>query len=207
MAEPARVRLEEATAAIGRIQWITVAWMTVEAAIALLAAVRARSVALAAFGADSGIELLSAATVLWRFRTGQHAEATATKVTSWLLVALALYIASDSAWMMLTATQKAQESYLGIALLAAAAVVMPWLGRRKRQLAAIANSTSLRADAAQSSICGYMAWIALAGLLLNAFAHVWWADPLAALCLLPIVINEAKEAFEGHSCCGIEISN
>jgi divalent metal cation (Fe/Co/Zn/Cd) transporter len=201
MAEPAGARIEEATTAIGPIQWITVAWMTVEAAVALLAAVRARSVALAAFGVDSGIELLSAGTVLWRFRSGQRGEAAATKITSWLLVALAVYIAADSAYMLLTAAQKAQESYLGIALLAAAAVVMPWLGRRKRQLAAIANSTSLRADARQSSICGYMAWIALAGLLLNAFAHIWWADPLAALCLLPIVIKEAREAFEGHSCC------
>lgn len=201
MAETANARIEEATAAIGRIQWFTVAWMSVEAAIALLAAWRARSVALAAFGADSGIELFSAVTVLWRFRAGQRAEATATKITSWLLVALAVYIAADSTYMLLRAAQKAQESRLGIALLAAAAVVMPWLGRRKRQLAAIANSASLRADAAQSSICGYMAGIALAGLLLNAFAHMWSADPLAALCLLPIVIKEAREGFEGHSCC------
>jgi divalent metal cation (Fe/Co/Zn/Cd) transporter len=75
------------------------------------------------------------------------------------------------------------------------------LGRRKRELSAAANTASLRADATQSSICGYMAWIALAGLLMNAFGHFAWADPVAALGLLPIVIKEAKEAFEGKACC------
>jgi len=78
---------------------------------------------------------------------------------------------------------------------------MPWLGRRKRELVAVANTASLRADATQSSICGYMAWIALAGLLMNAFVHFAWADPVAALALLPIVAKEAKQALEGKECC------
>ena len=171
-----------------------------EVAVALLAAMRAHSVALAAFGADSGIELLSAATVLWRFRSDrQHAEITAAKITAWLLVALAFYIATASISTFLF-RQKPEASYLGMILLLAAALVMPWLGGQKRKLATAANSAALRADAAQSSICAYLAWIALAGLLLNAVAHVWWADPLAALCLIPLVIKEAKEALEGRKC-------
>jgi len=186
--------------AINRLQWLTVAWMCVEVAFALLAAMRAHSVALTGFGADSGIELLSAVTVVWRFRSDrQHAEITATKITGWLLVVLAIYIftASISTFIF---RRRPEASYLGMILLLASALVMPWLGRQKRRLATAANSAALRADAAQSSICAYLAWIALAGLLLNAVAHVWWADPLAALCLIPVVIKEAKGAFEGRRC-------
>lgn len=187
--------------AIMRLQWFTVAWMTVEVVVALTAVVRSRSVAVAAFVADSGIELVSAATVLWRFRTKRtEAEATATKITGWLLVALAVFIVCQSLYTLLGRGSQPRPSYLGIALLVGAAFVMPWLGRRKRQLAATFNSSSLRADAAQSSICAYMSWIALAGLLLNALAHVPWADPVAAIALLPFVISEAKESKKGHSC-------
>lgn len=188
-------------AAIRRLQWFTVVWMSAEVAVALLAAIRAGSVALAAFGGDSAIELMSAATVLWRFRSSRAtAEEISTKITGRLLIGLAVFVLGDSLYTLLFAQSKPRPSYLGIALLIAAAVVMPWLGRRKRKLAAAASSASLRADAAQSSICGYMAWIALAGLLLNAFFHLWWADSVAALALLPIVIREAKESLEGHSC-------
>lgn len=185
--------------AICQMQWFTVGWMTVEVVVALVAAVRAHSVALAAFGGDSAIELLSAATVLWRFRsTSKTAEATSTKITGWLLIALAVFIAADSSYTLIATEAKPKPSSLGIALLVAAAVVMPWLAHRKRKLAATANSVSLRSDATQSSICGYMAWIALAGLLLNVFAHLGWADPVAALVLVPIVIKEAKETLEGR---------
>jgi divalent metal cation (Fe/Co/Zn/Cd) transporter len=174
--------------------------MCVEVAVALFAAIRANSVALAAFGADSAIELLSAATVLWRFRSDRHyAEITATRITTWLLVTLVMYIgmASVSAFIF---RRKPEASYLGMILLITAALIMPWLSRKKRRLATAAGSTALRADAAQSSVCAYLAWIALAGLLLNAVAHIWWADPVAALCLIPLVLTEAKDAFEGHTC-------
>ena len=188
--------------ATGRIQWLTVAWMVVEVLVSLVAAVRSGNVAIGAFGGDSAIELSSAAAVLWRLRsTQERSEATATKITGWLLIALAVFILCQSLYSLFGTASKPQASYLGIALLVAAALVMPWLGRRKRQLAFIANSSSLRADAAQSSICGYMSWIALAGLLLSAFARLPWADPVAALVLLPIILKEAKEALEGRACC------
>lgn len=187
--------------AIERLQWFTICWMVVEVAIALMAAVHAHSIALAAFGADGAIELLSAAVVLYRFRESRGiSETIATKINGWLLIALAVYIVIESLYALLAAGSKPRSSYLGIILLAAAAIVMPWLASRKRQLAFAVNSDSLRADATQSWICGYLAWIALAGLLLNAFAHLNWADPVAALCLVPIIIKEAKESFHGRSC-------
>jgi divalent metal cation (Fe/Co/Zn/Cd) transporter len=188
--------------AIRRLQWLTVAWMTVEVLVAVFAAVRSRSVALAAFGGDSAIELFSASAVLWRFRSVRpQAEMTARKITGWLLVALAVFIAGQSLYTLIAAEAKPEPSYVGAALLAAAAVVMPWLGRRKRELSIVVRSGSLRADAAQSAVCAYMSWIALVGLTLNAVGHIPWADPLAALCLLPIILKEAKESLEGRSCC------
>ena len=188
-------------AAIRRNQWFTIGWMTIEVVIALAAAIRAHSVVLAAFGADSTIELFSAAVVLAQFRaTRGISERIATKITGWLLIALAAYITAQSLYILIAAESKPEPSYLGIGLLVAAALLMPWLARRKRLLATATNSSALRDDAVQSSICGYLSWIALAGLLLNAVLHVSWADPIAALCLLPIIIKEAKESFRGRSC-------
>jgi uncharacterized membrane protein len=190
--------------AIERIQWFTIAWMTIEAGISLFAAIRAHSIALAAFGADSAIELFSAATVLRRFRsTRQQAEALATKITAWLLIALAVYIATSSLYALIQ-HRRAETTYLGMAVLVAAAVIMPWLGKQKRRLAIAATSPALRADATQSSVCAYLAWIALTGLLLNAFAHVWWMDAVGALCLIPFVLKEARETFEGRVCQGCQ---
>jgi len=188
--------------AIKRIQWLTAVWMTVEVLVALSAAVLSHSVALAAFGGDSAIELFSAAVVLWRFHTARvHGEATAAKISGWLLIALSLFISCQSLYTLFGKGSKPQPSFLGIGLLLAAGLFMPWLGRRKRELAAATNSASLRADAAQSSVCAYMSWIALAGLLLNSLAHISWADPVAALALLPVVLTEAKDALRGDSCC------
>jgi divalent metal cation (Fe/Co/Zn/Cd) transporter len=83
---------------------------------------------------------------------------------------------------------------VGIGILLSAAVVMPWLASRKRHLAAIASSAALKADAAESALCGYMAWIALAGLLLNAIWAKSWADPVAALALVPLIVTEGRKA-------------
>jgi divalent metal cation (Fe/Co/Zn/Cd) transporter len=191
----------ETASAIRRIQWLTVGWMTIEVGIAFVAAFRAHSVALAAFGGDSAIELLSAVVVLARFHsTSRFTEKSAGKITGWLLVALGTYITVQSLYTLTLARMKPEPSNLGIGLLLVAALVMPWLARRKRQLGIATNSAALRADAAQSSICAYLSWIALAGLLLNALVHAPWADPAAALGLLPIIIKEAKESFQGFSC-------
>jgi len=88
----------------------------------------------------------------------------------------------------------AQRSPVGIGILLAAAVVMPWLATRKRKLAAITSSAALKADAVESALCGHMAWIALAGLAVNAIWGKSWADPAAALALLPLIVREGWEA-------------
>lgn len=175
--------------------------MCAEIAIAVVAATRARSVALLAFGADSGIELLSAAVVYLRFRNIAHLdEKRAARITGFLLFALAAFILVASTLVLISPRFKSEPSYLGIGLLVAAAVLMPWLAAQKRKLAAKTNSGSLKADAVQSSMCAYLAWIALAGLIVNAVFKSSWADPAAALLLVPIIIREGWEAVQARGC-------
>jgi divalent metal cation (Fe/Co/Zn/Cd) transporter len=177
--------------------------MSVEAVVSLEAAWTARSPALLGFGGDSAVELLSAAVVLWRSHSasqGDHAEQRAAKIAGSLLLALAAFVAFTSVLTLLGHVE-AQPSPIGIALLIPAAVVMPWLAKQKRQLSAATDSAALRADAAESAVCGYLALIALAGLLANAIGRVTWADPIAALALLPLIVHEGWEAMKGKPCC------
>jgi divalent metal cation (Fe/Co/Zn/Cd) transporter len=137
---------------IQRIQTLTIAWMSVEATLSLWAAWRARSPALAAFGGDSTIELLSAVVVLWCFRTGasEHAERSAARIAGGLLIALAVYVVLASA-MSLFGYSEPRPSYLGMAVLVGAALIMPLLAKEKRRLSALTGSAALRADAAESA--------------------------------------------------------
>jgi divalent metal cation (Fe/Co/Zn/Cd) transporter len=180
--------------------------MCAEAAIAIVAAIRARSIALLAFGADSGIELLSAFVVFLCFRNIAYLnEKRAARITGILLFALAAFVLASSILAFTNPRFRPEPSYLGIGLLVAAAVFMPWLSRQKRTLAVKTNSGSFKADAVQSSMCGYLAWIAFGGLILNAVFKFSWADPAAALLLLPIVIREGWEAAQGNGCADCNI--
>lgn len=184
------------------IQAITIGWMTVEAVFALGAAWRAHSPALLAFGGDSAVELLSAAVAYWRFRSkrsGEHTEQLAARLTGGLLFALAAYVALVGA-LALLGHREARPSFLGIAVLSVAAVVMPVLAQQKRRLSAATASAALRADAAESAMCGYLSIIALAGLVANLFWGITWADPVAALCLIPLVVREGWQALQGRPC-------
>jgi divalent metal cation (Fe/Co/Zn/Cd) transporter len=138
------------------------------------------------------IELLSAAVVFWRFRFTLD-EAWAARIAGGLLFLLAVFVVLTSALHFL-GYREARRSFLGIGILLAAAVVMPWLASRKRKLAVITSSAALKADAAESALCGYMAWIALAGLVVNAIWNKPWADPVAALALTPLILREGWEA-------------
>jgi divalent metal cation (Fe/Co/Zn/Cd) transporter len=187
---------------IRRIQVLTIAWMSVEAVVSLAAAWMAHSPVLLAFGGDSAIELISAAVVYWRFRSKRSNERTeklAARITGSLLFALAAYVALVAA-LALLGHREVRPSYLGIVLLLVAAIAMPVLARQKRQLSALTASAALRADAAESAICGYLSLIALAGLVANAFWGVTWADPIAALCLIPLVAWEGWQALKGRPC-------
>jgi divalent metal cation (Fe/Co/Zn/Cd) transporter len=188
-----------------RVLWIqtfTVVWMTTEAGVALAAAWKARSPALIGFGGDSLIELLSAAIVFWRFRDArleERTEAWTARIAGSLLFLLAVFVVIASAAALL-GYNEVRTSPLGILLLLLAAIVMPWLASEKRHLAAKTGSGALRADAVESALCGYMAWIALAGLLINAVWKNHWTDPAAALCLTPIILREGWQTVRGKTC-------
>ena len=186
-----------------RIQSLTLIWMTVEAAVSLGAAWKARSPALLGFGGDSAVELLSAAVVFRRFyftSDEPNEEERAAKIAGGLLLVLAPFVVLASV-LTLWGHTEARPSPVGIALLILAAVVMPWLARQKRRLSAETGSAALRADATESAVCGYLALIALAGLAVNAIWGVRWADPVAALALLPLIAREGWEAMKGKPCC------
>ena len=175
-----------------RIQILTLVWMAIEAAVSLGAAWMARSPALLGFGGDSAVELLSAAVVLRRFYLPSdegHAEERAAKIAGGLLFALAAFVAFTSILALLGRVE-ARPSPIGITLLILAAVFMPWLAKQKRQCSAATGSAALRADATESAVCGYLALIALGGLVVNAIWRVTWADPIAALTLLPLIVRE-----------------
>jgi divalent metal cation (Fe/Co/Zn/Cd) transporter len=185
------------------IQTLTLVWMSIEVVVSLGAAWMAHSPALLGFGGDSAVELLSAAVVLWRFYSpsrGDHSEQRAARITGGLLFVLAAFVALASILTLLGHVE-AQPSSIGIALLILAAVVMPWLAKQKRELSVTTASAALRADAAESAVCGYLALIALVGLVITAIWRVSWADPVAALALLPLILRVGWEGVKGKSCC------
>jgi divalent metal cation (Fe/Co/Zn/Cd) transporter len=144
---------------------------------------------------------------LSRLRSGQvplrptkHLEERAGKIAGGLLFVLAVFVVTTSVLTLLGHVE-ARPSPIGIALLALAAMIMPWLAAQKRQLSSATASAALRADAAESAVCGYLALIALAGLVVNAAWKVSWADPVAALALLPLITREGWEVWKGKPCC------
>jgi divalent metal cation (Fe/Co/Zn/Cd) transporter len=184
--------LSDVSRKVLQLQIITLIWMSAEAVVSLGTAWTSHSPALLAFGGDSLIELLSAAVVFWRFRF-TLGEALAARIAGGLLFALAGFVLLTSV-LNFFGYQEAQRSLVGIGILLAAAVMMPWLAIRKRKLAVVTSSAALKADAAESALCGYMAWIALVGLVVNALWNKPWADPIAALALTPLILREGWEA-------------
>ena len=186
--------LSDVSRRVLQLQVITLIWMSAEAVVCLVTASLSHSPALLAFGGDSLIELLSAAVIFWRFRF-TLGEARAARIAGGLLFALAGFVVLTSI-LSLIGYCEARSTLFGIGILLAAAVMMPWLASRKRKLAAATSSAALKADAAESALCGYMAWIALAGLVVNAIWNKPWADPIAALALTPLILHEGWEAIQ-----------
>jgi divalent metal cation (Fe/Co/Zn/Cd) transporter len=185
-------------------QWMTVGWMVIEGAIAIGAGIAAHSVALTAFGVDSGIELFSSIVVLRRLlqrSAGEErgsmtgGERGATKLVGLALYGLIAYIVLSAGLALVFRFQPA-ASPLGIGLTIASLVIMAALWRWRLALADRLGSPALRGDAACSMVCLYMAGVALAGLLLNQVFGLWWADPLAGLALIWWIRGEANEALE-----------
>ncbi len=176
--------------------------MIVEVLVSLVSAWRAHSPALFAFGGDSIIELASAVVVLWRFRSGAECETKegrAARVAGALLFVLAAGVAVVSAASLL-GYDEPQPTITGIVILLLAAVVMPLLARKKRKLSTVTGSAALRADAAESAVCAYLSVVALLGVGLSTVWHISWADPVAALVIVPFILWEGREAMSGHAC-------
>jgi divalent metal cation (Fe/Co/Zn/Cd) transporter len=181
----------------------TLGWMTVEAAVAVAAGLAAGSVALMAFGLDSVIEFVAALVVLQTFRAeqtgragrGEHRALHVIGVTFFLLAA---YIVAASGYTLIAAS-KPESSVPGVAVTAAALVVMPLLSLLKKRTGSRLGSQMLLADAAESLFCAYLSATVLVGLVLNVSLGWWWADPVAALAVVPLVINEGLEALEDHA--------
>lgn len=185
------------------LQWVTLGWMTAECSMALIAAWRAGSVSLLAFGSDSLIELISAAVVLWQFLPRWRiSPLRAAKLCGLLLYGLAgvvLVVAIAG----IVRHAKADGSRLGMAVTGGALLLMPVLARMKRREADRTGNKALRADAVQSATCAYLAALTLGGLLLRWMFGLGWLDEGAALVAVPILIVEARRARQGQvcSCC------
>lgn len=187
-----------------RLEVFTVAWMVIEATVAIAAGLAARSVLLTAFGLDSAIELLSGATLLWRLSAEVHGsdleriegvERRATWVSAVLLVLLCIYLLTTSIGGLLIRLEP-HESWAGLGVSVAAVIVMPLLAWQKRLANRTIGSAALRADVAETITCAYMAGATLIGVALNAIAGLWWAEYVAALALLFFIGREALEAVE-----------
>jgi divalent metal cation (Fe/Co/Zn/Cd) transporter len=186
-----------------RLAYLTVACTAIEAAGGLTAAALARSTALAGFGADSLIEVFSALVVLWRLKigaAGERREQRALRLIGGSLIALAAYVAYRGV-AALVFQDKADNGWLGVGVALFSIVAMRWLAAGKRRVAAELESGAVRADSVQSQICSYLAIILLVGLGLQWVWGMWWADPVAALAMVPLIVSEGWEAWRGNACC------
>jgi len=189
-----------------RLEYITLAWNSAEGIAALVAGLLAGSIALLGFGLDSVIEISSGAVLLWRLHAEadpqrrERAERRAQRLVGIGFLALATYVAFD-AIKGLIFRKAPQESLFGIGVAAAALIAMPLLARAKRQVARQLNSGAMHADSRQSDFCAYLSAILLAGLLLNALLGWWWADPVAALVMVPLIVREGVEGLCAKRCC------
>jgi divalent metal cation (Fe/Co/Zn/Cd) transporter len=190
------------------IEGVTIAWMIVEAVVAIGVGVTTQSGASIAFGVDSLIELGSAGVLVWRLRAEaeqrspnevEAIERKAGRIVGGALFALAAYVILQSIATLVWRVEPS-PSLLGIGLAMAALIAMPILAKVKTGIAEAIGSPALKGDAACSITCAYMAATLLGGLTLNALLGWWWADPLAALGIVYFLVREGREAWNGDTC-------
>jgi divalent metal cation (Fe/Co/Zn/Cd) transporter len=178
-----------------RLEYFTIAWNSLEGVIALIVGWMAGSIALVGFGVDSVIEVTSGATVLWLMCTDldvprrERNEKRALTIVGLCFLALAVYVGYESG-RDLVQRHAPERSLVGIALACVSLVVMPLLSRAKRKVGNALASGAMNADAKQTEFCAYLSGILLGGLLFNALFGLWWADPIAALVMVPIIAKE-----------------
>jgi len=188
-----------------RLEYLTITWNGFEAGVALIAGLVAGSVALVGFGMDSVIETGSALILLWRLRSDgepaqrERSERVARRLVGTCFLLLAAYVTLESAYA-LWSRERAERSIAGIFIAIAAIIVMPLLARAKRRVAAELGSRALHSDSRQADFCAYLSAILLGGLLLNTLLGWWWADPVAALVMVPIIAREGVQGLRGEAC-------
>ena len=190
------------------LEYLTLAWMTVEAAVAIASGICANSLTLVAFGIDSTIELASAGILVWRLtvelRRGQmfaeSAERIASRVGGGLLFVLAAYVVASAGWKLWT-RQGAEFSLPGLVLCVLAVPIMYFLSRRKLTLAEMLGSRALKADAVESITCGWLSLVVVAALILQLAIGAWWVDAVASLGIVWLLIREGREAWSGEESC------
>lgn len=189
-----------------RLEYFTIAYNTLEGVIAVVAGLIAGSIALVGFGFDSLIEVTSAVALVWRLHSDadesrrERVEAITLRIVGACFLLLATYVTYDSI-RSLVRREAPDESIPGIVLAVVSLIVMPLLVRAKRRVARRINSVALMADSKQTELCTYLSAILLAGLLLNSLAGWWWADSVAALIMVPIIVKEGIEGLRGETCC------
>src|SRR6266850_5359573 len=188
-----------------RLEYFTIAWNALEGLVAVVAGAIAGSISLVGFGIDSFIEVTSGSVLLWRMSVDAEVqrrelnEKRALRIVGLCFLLLAAYIAYESALDMWS-RRASEHSIPGIVLACVSLVVMPLLSRAKRKVGRALGSAAMHADAKQTEFCTYLSAILLAGLLLNAFFGLWWADPVAALSMVPIIAKEGIEGLQGKAC-------
>ena len=185
-----------------KLEYFTIGYNCLEGLVAVGAGLMAGSVALLGFGVDSFIESLSGSVLLWRLHDtekGEAREALALRLVGVSFLILAAYVAFD-AGQSLWKREAPEASYWGIGITILSLIVMPILARAKRHVGVELGSRALQADSRQTDICVYLSYILLAGLGLNALFGWWWADPVAALVMVPIIAKEGVEALRGEAC-------
>jgi divalent metal cation (Fe/Co/Zn/Cd) transporter len=202
---PARSREWHAAARKARLlSWLSLAWMGAEGAIAITAGVLAGSIALLSFGLDSAIEGVASLVIVWRF-TGSRllsdtSEQRAQKLVALEFFLLAPYVAFEALHALSTG-DRAETSWIGIALVTSSAIGMPFLGIAKRRLADRLGSVATRGEGTQNLLCAYLAAAVLVGLLGDALFGLWWLDPVAALVVAAVALREGRESWRGEGCC------
>jgi divalent metal cation (Fe/Co/Zn/Cd) transporter len=189
-----------------RLEYATIGYNSLEGVIAIVAGLFSGSIALVGFGVDSVIEVTSGIGLVWRLHSDadhhrrERAERLSLRIVGACFIALAFYVAVDATASLLR-SEAPDKSIPGIVLAVASLIVMPLLARAKRRIAARIGSAALTADAKQTELCTYLSAILLGGLLLHTLLGWWWADPVAALAMVPIIAREGYDALRGRTCC------
>ena len=196
---------EEHAALVQRVKlisWLSLAWMTAEAAVGVFAGVAANSIALIGWGIDSTIEGVASLVIIWRF-TGHRihsdeAETTARKVVAVSFFLLAPYIAIEATRHLLTGNQ-AKGSWVGIGLAISAVMLMPLFGQAKKRIGNKLSSAATAGEGTQNILCAYLSVAILIGLAANALFGFWWADPIVALIVAVVAIQAGARTWRGDS--------